>query len=128
MKETEHYGLHTWKREDGASLEALNGNFEAIDEVLAGLEADKLEVVFGMYQGTGESGSVTVELGFRPRALIASAHGSYNKGGGSGIYTMFSLSENSCEFLTLTDTGFTASQFMCYAQSNSNPYRYAAFR
>lgn len=120
--------METWKKADSfaAVRGKVNGNFEEFSEALTGLKGSKAEVVYGMYTGNGTESSV--ELGFRPKALIVSAHGSYNAGGSSGIYTMISLGENSCEFLKLNGTGFTASSHMCYAQSNSNPYRYLAFR
>jgi len=135
MRETTNYRLGLWEAADEVGREVLNGNFAALDEALKGEAevraeevAKKAEVVFGMYTGHGTSETVAVELGFRPRALIASPHGSYNAGEGSGIYTMISIEGNSCEFLTLTDTGFVASGLMCHAQTNSNPYRYIAFR
>lgn len=132
---TEHYGLSLLGAEDEAGRGALNGNFERADAALEALArameeglAGKAEVVWGLYTGLGSEETVTVELGFRPRAVIVSPHGSYSSGAGSGIYTMISLAESNCEFVTITDTGFIASKYMCYVQSNSNPYRYMAFR
>ena len=122
--------METWKQTDGFGRvrEKVNGNFAASAGLLAELKAGKAEVVYGMYTGTGTEGAVPVELGFRPRAVIACAHGGYNSGGTGGVHTMISISASSCEFIEITETGFIASKYMCYAQSNSNPYRYLAFR
>ena len=90
---TEHYGLSLLGAEDEAGRGTLNGNFERADAALEALArameeglAGKAEVVWGLYTGLGSEETVTVELGFRPRALIVSPHGSYSSGAISALY------------------------------------------
>ena len=55
---TEHYGLTVWGREDEFKApEGLNGNFEAVEEALAGLQGqiDGKEVVL---EATPAAGSI----------------------------------------------------------------------
>ena len=132
---TEHYGLTIWGREDEfKDPEGLNGNFEAVDEVMA----TKCDMVCGTYTGSGAQ-SRSITLGFRPKAVfVINREG--NKGisanyigGGFAIggHDLYYNSYSSYPAIGITDTGFRVSYISdsshCTNQSGKT-YFYVALR
>ncbi|MFR1615945.1 MAG: hypothetical protein ACLSUM_00770 [Dysosmobacter welbionis] len=50
---TQHYHLHQWEPEDSFLRTDFNGDFQRLDEALAGLDGRKPELRLGRYTGDG---------------------------------------------------------------------------
>ena len=64
---TQHYHLHQWEPEDSFLRTDFNGDFQRLDEALAGLDGRKPELRLGRYTGDGTQNRA-VALGCAPRA------------------------------------------------------------
>ena len=128
---TKKYGLTVWGREDEfKSPEGLNGNFEAVEEALAGLQGqlDGVGYVLGSYAGNG-SYPRDIELGFYPKGVLL-----FNRdgrtGGSSTMGGLFSrendLMAGDNHYALITETGFRLGA--SNTNSASYTYVYIAFR
>ena len=66
---TQHYHLHQWEPEDSFLRTDFNGDFQRLDEALAGLDGRKPELRLGRYTGDGTQNRA-VALGCAPRAVL----------------------------------------------------------
>ena len=122
---TENYGLALWGAADEMERGMVNGNWEAVDGALGALT-----VVAGTYQGTtnpntGKPLSQNIELGFRPRAVLAMTRAAATP----FVNLAVDGADGGC--LAITDTGFTATSSLNTMDGSStgrNPYRYLALR
>lgn len=99
---TENYQLHIWGAEDEERLAEINENFCKLDTILGGL------IVAGTYTGNGKS--LTITLGFQPRAVLVMLHdgvcgaSSYTRGGLA--LTGHPVVNEGTDCVKITDTGF----------------------
>ena len=106
---TEHYQLHQWESEDSFLRTDFNADFAKIDgalggkaeqsavDTLAGAIAACSHTVKGSYTGNGSY--LTVELGFRPAAVLVSlGYQSYNQ-------PRLSI-DGDTAYMVMTDSGF----------------------
>lgn len=73
MQQTETYKLNLIEGSDDFSPQPLNENMEAIEGVLAALEAGQPRIVIGSYPGTGDYGSdnpTSLTFDFKPAAVF----------------------------------------------------------
>lgn len=115
MSKTSNYQLTLWDREDEERLGEINENFGKLDTVLGGL------IVTGTY--TGSSKSLSITLGFQPRAVLVMLHdgvcsaSSYTRGGLA--LPGHPVVNEGTECVKVTDTGFyvvnTGYSLMCLA-------------
>ena len=103
---TTNYGLHQWEASDNFLRTDFNTDFSIIDGALAGLEADKPELMFGSY--TGDKASTrTIALGFRPKAVLAVSYGGLNTDTMDHMLVQLAMDGQPAEQLTITEGGFT---------------------
>ena len=69
---TQHYHLHQWEPEDSFLRTDFNGDFQRLDEALAGLDGRKPELRLGRYTGDGTQNRA-VALGCAPGRSCSSA-------------------------------------------------------
>ena len=69
---TQHYHLHQWEPEDSFLRTDFNGDFQRLDEALAGLDGRKPELRLGRYTGDGTQNRA-VALGVPPGRSCSSA-------------------------------------------------------
>ena len=103
---TSNYGLHQWAPEDNFLRTDFNEDLKKIDTALGG-KADgtetqaaldkKSEVVTGNYTGNG--GSQTINLGFRPAAVLISL-------GYQNYFEARFAMDGDISYITMTNTGF----------------------
>ena len=126
---TTNYQLHQWEASDSFLRTDFNTDFQKIDAALGEkAEAEetqaeldkKAEIIKGSYVGNG--GTVTVNLGFRPRAVLVSL--------GSWYYNepRFSI-DGEGSYLDMTANGFSV-QYEQNSRMNvsQRTYQYLAFR
>ena len=90
---TEHYQLHQWESEDSFLRTDFNADFAKIDGAIAACS----HTVKGSYTGNGSY--LTVELGFRPAAVLVSlGYQSYNQ-------PRLSI-DGDTAYMVMTDSGF----------------------
>ena len=90
---TEHYQLHQWESEDSFLRTDFNADFAKIDGAIAACS----HTVKGAYTGNGSY--LTVELGFRPAAVLVSlGYQSYNQ-------PRLSI-DGDTAYMVMTDSGF----------------------
>ena len=90
---TEHYQLHQWESEDSFQRTDFNADFAKIDGAIAACS----HTVKGAYTGNGSY--LTVELGFRPAAVLVSlGYQSYNQ-------PRLSI-DGDTAYMVMTDSGF----------------------
>ena len=126
---TTNYQLHQWEASDDFLRTDFNTDFQKIDAALgAKAEAEetqaelekKAEVVKGTYTGNG--GTLAVNLGFRPRAVLVSL--------GSWYYNepRFSI-DGEGSYLDMTANGFEVQQEQNSRMNvNNRVYQYLALR
>ena len=130
-EKTSNYGMTLWGREDEFKApEGLNGNFEAVDEVMGELQGqlDGVGYVLGSYAGNG-SYPRDIELGFYPKGVLL-----FNRDGRTyGNGTMGGLFDRENELMTgshhyalVTENGFRLGEDNTNVASCS--YIYIAFR
>ena len=89
----EHYQLHQWESEDSFLRTDFNADFAKIDGAIAACS----HTVKGAYTGNGSY--LTVELGFRPAAVLVSlGYQSYNQ-------PRLSI-DGDTAYMVMTDSGF----------------------
>ena len=128
---TTNYQLHQWEASDDFLRTDFNDDFLIIDNAikavsdasasgLASLDATKAEFVTGNYVGT--NGTQSINLGFRPTALLIS----------SDYYTTAVNRNSGHMMLTLTSTGFSAQDIGDFGSATPNAlgdrYTYLAMR
>ena len=90
---TAHYRLHQWEPEDSFLRTDFNEDFAKIDGAIAACS----HTVKGAYTGNGSY--LTVELGFRPAAVLVSlGYQSYNQ-------PRLSI-DGDTAYMVMTDSGF----------------------
>ena len=117
---------------DGTTLnnDLLNTNFNLIDAALGGGGSGD-EFIFGSYTGSGSTASEdnpkqnwywTVELGYKPKAVIVFSNGSYANNYAYNKYPVLFATPDFCsvkagdtwtsaDTIVITDTGFKALYF-----------------
>lgn len=111
MGQTANYGLKQWENWEAPSRGTLNETMAAVDGALAGLEADKAELVVGTYTGSG-SASRTISLGFQPAAVLVENQSGMRYSGANGFCGGMAAPELSGGLagedaaLTVTQSGF----------------------
>ena len=147
MEYTANYHLPQWVASDRIMMEDFNEAMNGIDEGIreaqgtantaqttanAAYSPNNMPYVVGSY--TGNNGTKTIELGFRPRFLIISGdEGSTSMVGHYqeyGEHVGFMSTDFIFDTVTLTDTGFkVVSNSSSYPRLNEHKtYIYIAFR
>ena len=122
---TTNYQLHQWEASDDFLRTDFNTDFQKIDAALgAKAEAEetqaelekKAEVVKGTYTGNG--GTLAVNLGFRPKAVVVSRN----------YYTATAVPGMASIGISITATGFQVQQVSSNIPFNTagNTYNYLA--
>lgn len=128
--QTATYKLCQWVENDPVLREDFNADNQKLESALMNLQAavNHSKVVVGEYSGTGFSTTATIQLGFRPKLVLVLSHGESNGGSTRGALSVGASNEKS---LVLTSNGFQVCGYQNATDtevSNSNPYRYLAFR
>ena len=127
---TTNYQLHQWEASDDFLRTDFNTDFQKIDAALGEkAEAEetqaeldkKAEIVKGTYTGNG--GTQTITLGFRPRAILVSlGYRNYNQ-------ARLTIDGDEADYLVINNTGFKLQYEQNSRVNNSNQlYPYLAFR
>ena len=131
---TTNYQLNLWEPEDSFLREEFNENSQKIDGALGAL-AQELEttcrITVGRYRGTTDSlstGSQTITLGFRPKAVLVWGNYTDNDLTRMGQYNGMAIDGGSLSSggtcLAIGDEGFTAYSGERYPKLNSSSYYY----
>jgi hypothetical protein len=134
---TENLNLHRWVPADPVSLSEVNANFTALDAAVAKAQevadaAAVLPYAVGTYTGTGAA--LSINLGFRPRALIisgAKSNTNLSSYADNVSYNAITCGNVLTDRVAFTDTGFTVTGgFSSYPalSYNGRTYDYIAFR
>ena len=134
---TSNYQLHQWVPEDDFLRTDFNEDFQKIDAGIAAvkgqadsLEADKVGVVTGRYNGNGAA-SRAIDLGFQPKAvLVEEVNGRRTSNGSQFCFGGLSTLNGSGSVVSLTATGFQVyftAGVLCTNFSGES-YVYAALR
>ena len=131
---SEHLGLHLWEPTDQVLRTEFNQNWQKIDTAVA--EAQEKPYVIGSYTGNG--GTQSIDLGFKPRFLhITGTICNYYSYRSTYQHEVATGGAQASEVVQLTDTGFTVVWTMgpngndeLYPMINRNGdiYSYIAFR
>ncbi len=88
--------------------------------------AQKCEIYCGSYNHSGVS--QTIELGFRPAAVIICSYSYLDHISGMSSYADIAIDGRSSAYTTIVDNGFTVQDFMNDDTKGGSPYRYIAFK
>lgn len=125
MNYTTNYHLPQWAETDRIMMEDFNDAMETIDQGLAALP-----YVMGSY--TGNNGTITINLGFRPSFVVVMGNAGYNDSMQDSIrYSGYFADGHTFDTVTVTDTGFSITrEAYHYPELNDGgkKYRYVAFR
>ena len=159
MKRTTNYDLPTWEKDDFIRMQDFNDLTGKLDAALkSGADAQTAlqnaikavkataenayssankPYVAGSYTGNG--GTQTVDLGFKPRFLVISR--GFDKGDYSADYALFSgtpeqIDSWMAKVVSITDTGFTVKMAayntstcpQLWLNTSGRTYSYIAFR
>lgn len=159
MKRTTNYDLPTWEKDDFIRMQDFNDLTGKLDTALkSGADAQTAlqnaikavkataenayssankPYVAGSYTGNG--GTQTVDLGFKPRFLVISR--GFDKGDYSADYTLFAgtpeqIDSWMAKVVSITDTGFTVKMAtyntstcpQLWLNTSGKTYSYIAFR
>jgi len=136
---TKCFGLHVWEGGDDFLRSEFNENFAALDGALAGLREGKAELVMGTYAGDGAAQRV-IELGFAPRAVVATTNEGTTYTSDSSTYGGLALRDAPLRgrgayggrpALVLGETGFTVyytPDAKVYTNSSSDVFHFLAVR
>ena len=103
---TPNYGLHQWVAEDDFLRTDFNEDFNKIESALTGLEADKVEIVTGKYQGN-EQATRTIKLGFRAKVVLVVSYSGLNTDSLDHMLVQLAFDGVPAEQVEITDNGFT---------------------
>ena len=135
---SEHLGLHLWEPTDQVLRTEFNENWQKIDTAgnTAQTEAAEKGFVIGSYTGNG--GTLSVNLGFKPRFLhITGTICNYYSYRSTYQHEVATGGEQASEVVQLTDTGFTVvwtmgpngvDELYPMVNRNGDTYSYIAFR
>ena len=125
MGQTSNYGLKQWESWEQVKRGEVNGVVSGVDTALAGLEADKAELVTGSYTGDG-AGTQAVSLGFRPRAVLVVSYSGLNTDVLDHMLVQLAFDGLPAEQVTITDSGFT----VCFRMNDTSwgAYHYLAVK
>lgn len=125
---TQNYQLNQWEATDNFLRADFNEDNAKIDAALL-----RCDIAVGQYTGSANTNTTstkqTINLGFRPRAVLVFPHSM----GGSYQCANLALDGVASNGVTITDNGFTVTAHANLAYANSqvqataNPYRYIAF-
>ena len=132
MGQTENYGLKQWESWEVPGREAINAAIAAVDGALAGLEADKAEVVTGAYAGDGQRERF-IELGFTPDAVLLENTNGSRSGSLKSFQGGLILKDQPTNIGRIDTNGFTvwyldASDLSLNGNSATRTYHYLVFR
>ena len=102
---TEYYHLHQWEPEDSFLRTDFNGDFQRLDEALAGLDGRKPELRLGRYTGDGTQNRA-VALGCAPRAVLLFCRDREALLAWPGAPYVYAYNNRPGNMLILTETGF----------------------
>ena len=102
---TQHYHLHQWEPEDSFLRTDFNGDFQRLDEALAGLDGRKPELRLGRYTGDGTQNRA-VALGCAPRAVLLFCRDREALLAWPGAPYVYAYNNRPGNMLILTETGF----------------------
>ncbi len=102
---TQHYHLHQWEPEDSFLRTDFNGDFQRLDEALAGLDGRKPELRLGRYTGDGTQNRA-VALGCAPRAVLLFCRDREALLAWPGAPYVYAYKNRPGNMLILTETGF----------------------
>ena len=102
---TQHYYLHQWEPEDSFLRTDFNGDFQRLDEALAGLDGRKPELRLGRYTGDGTQNRA-VALGCAPRAVLLFCRDREALLAWPGAPYVYAYNNQPGNMLILTETGF----------------------
>ena len=129
---SEHLGLHLWEPTDQVLRTEFNQNWTKIDTAVAEVQetAEEKPYVIGSYTGNG--GTQSINLGFKPRFLLITGTGngymSVVEGWG---YTASTGGAQATQTVQLADTGFTVTfvaHILPLLNTSDRTYTYIAFR
>ena len=131
---TTNYQLNLWEPGDSFRREEFNQNSQKLDAALNTL-AEGLngacKLVVGRYQGTTDTsatGSQTITLGFRPKAVLVWGNYTDNDVTRMGLYNGMAIDggnlSNGGTCLSIQDEGFTVYNSSRYPKLNSSSYSY----
>ena len=135
---SQNLGLHLWEPTDQVLRTEFNQNWQKIDTAVAEVQSvadaaycpSNKPFVCGIYTGNG--GTQTVSLGFRPSFVVVNgAAGRYESQSAPLRYLGFFADGRTYENVSVTDTGFTVTrEAYTYPELNENlkKYAYIAFR
>ena len=122
MKKTENYALPQWEASDTVKRADVNAAMTAIEGALA----ECAHVVAGVYRGDGAA-SRTIDLGFKPKAVLV-MDGGYSLKNGSNTNGGLAVTGRDSLAVSLSDNGFTVVQQNYYCTNSLNiNYHYLAF-
>ena len=131
---SQNLGLHLWEPNDQVLRTEFNQNWQKIDTAVAGARGKAY--VIGSYTGNG--GTQSIDLGFKPRFLhITGTICNYYNYRSTYQHEVATGGEQASEVVQLTDTGFTVIWTMgpngvdeLYPMVNrsGDAYSYIAFR
>ena len=157
MKRTANYDLPTWEQDDAIRMKDFNDLTGKLDAALkSGADANasasaaltalladvgsgghNCRAIAGSYTGNG--GTQTVDLGFKPRFLVISR--GFDKGDYSADYALFAgtpeqIDSWMAKVVSITDTGFTVKMAtyntstcpQLWLNTSGKTYSYIAFR
>ena len=138
MQQTSKYQFNLVEGSDDFSPTPLNQNMEKVEALLADLGAEAAEKGFVIGSYTGNGGTQSIDLGFKPRFLhITGTICNYYSYRSTYQHEVATGGAQASEVVQLTDTGFTVVWTMgpngndeLYPMINRNGdiYSYIAFR
>ena len=140
---TENYLLNQWEGSDTFQREDFNNDNLAIENALTALAANKPYVI-GSYKGNGTTTGVTVDIGFKPQAILigcnAQTAGQFmflirgitmtckNNSTASGYAVKVTWSDNGISWAPDSTFGANISSASEIMNSNNVSYFYIAFK
>ena len=133
MQQTSKYQFNLVEGSDDFSPTPLNQNMEKVEEALETIAVTAAEKPYATGNYTGNGGTQTITLGFKPLFVIITGQG-YSGGVSTTAllgYIAFSGGSQITESLKLGTTGFTvthADRYYPATNEENKTYSYIAFR
>ena len=99
---------------------------EALEAEMEQKLAQKCEIYCGSY--TNSASTQTIDLGFRPVAVIICSYSYLDHINGMSSYADIAIDGTPSAYTTIVDNGFTVQDFMNHSADGGSPYRYIAFK